>query len=259
MNPLISVIIPTYQAGATLENALKTIVGQSFQNYEILIMDGGSKDETARIAEEYSAQWSNLKFFTAPDKGIYDAMNKGILAARGDWVLFLGSDDALYDKETLSSVSKKLTNENDVIYGDVFSTRFGGRYDGEFSEEKIFTKNICHQAIFFRRTIFDSIGNFDIKYRFHADWEHNMRWFLSGKVRKAYIPVTVANYADGGLSSSGDPVFSEYRKLLYVKYGRQQLKFRRKAAIILDEVRRAVGSRSPALLLRALSACLYLL
>ena len=116
-------------------------------------------------------------------------MNKGVKAAKGEWLYFLGCDDKLYTGDVFKKVVEVFEQENfpDVIYGNVFSTRFNGIYDGEFTIEKIFHQNICHQAIFFRKTVFNKIGNFNVKYKANADWDFNLRWFLSKKIKKQYF------------------------------------------------------------------------
>jgi glycosyltransferase involved in cell wall biosynthesis len=152
-SPLISIIIPTYNAGETLRQCLESIVVQDYERFEVLIMDGLSTDETINIVNSYSKKFPSIKCFSQNDDGIYDAMNKGVMMAEGEWVYFLGSDDTLYSDRTLTEVVLQF-GEEEVIYGDVYSSRFNGRYDGEFDVKKIREKNICHQSIFFKKKLF---------------------------------------------------------------------------------------------------------
>ncbi len=223
-SPLISIIIPTFNSGETLDLALGSICNQTFKNVEVLIMDGLSTDNTLKIAENYRDKIASLFIFSEKDFGIYDAMNKGIEKAKGDWLYFLGSDDTLYENTTLEKIASVIAlAEVDLIYGNVYSTRFNGIYDGEFNCSKLASKNICHQAIFFNKTIFKKIGKFNLKYKSHADWDHNIRCFYSSKIKKKFIDNIVANYADDGFSSLNfDVIFNKIRpyKCLYLGYNK---------------------------------------
>ncbi|WP_298262439.1 glycosyltransferase family 2 protein [uncultured Lutibacter sp.] len=213
--PTITIIIPTFNAHNTLDEALNSIVQQTYTNWEVLIMDGLSTDNTLIIAQKYAAQFSSkIKIQSKKDKGIYDAMNKGIQLAKGEWLYFMGSDDTLYEPTTLEKVValKELKN-NDVVYGNVTSPRFNGIYAGEFTPIKLFNQNICHQAIFFNKGMFKTIGKFNLKYKLLADWHHNICWFYSKKIKKYYINLIIANYGIDGLSSSNVDVKFENDKL----------------------------------------------
>ncbi len=214
-NPLLTIIMPTYNAAATLNVALESIINQTFQNIEVLIIDGLSNDATIGIARKYQLEFPEIKIISEADKGIYDAMNKGIGIAKGEWVYFMGSDDSFYETSTVDHFLKFERIKNyDVLYGNVFSTRFNGVYDGEFTYLKLSTKNICHQSIFFRKSVFKRIGNFNLKYKAHADWDHNIRWFFSSKITNRHVNQIIANYADGGFSSiNGDDIFKREKDL----------------------------------------------
>jgi len=199
--PLLTIIMPTYNSASTLDVALESIINQTFQNIEVLIIDGLSSDDTIEIAKKYQLEFPQIKIISEVDKGIYDAMNKGIGIAKGEWVYFIGSDDSLYETTTFEKILQHDQIKNiDIIYGDVYSSSLNGIYDGEFTFSKIITKNICHQAIFFKINVFKKIGNYNIKYKALADWDHNIRWFFYSGVSKVYTNQIIANYADGGYS-----------------------------------------------------------
>jgi len=201
-HPFLSVIIPTYNSSTTLEIALNSILEQSFKDLEVLIIDGFSNDNTIEIAKRLQLEFPVIKIVCEEDKGIYDAMNKGIRMAKGEWLYFMGSDDSLFETTTLKKVSNYIKENNfEVIYGNVLSERFNGIYDGEFTYSKLAVKNICHQAIFFRSSVFEKIGGFNLKYRILSDWDHNIKWFFSSKISKTYIDQIIANFSDGGISS----------------------------------------------------------
>nr|WP_294899524.1 glycosyltransferase family 2 protein [uncultured Pedobacter sp.] len=236
--PFFSIIIPTFNSDKVLRKAISGIVNQTYNNYEILIIDGLSTDNTLDIAQSFGNE--NIRIYSEKDRGIYDAMNKGVRLAKGEWLYFMGSDDSFYAPNTLKEVSKNLAGV-DVVYGDVFSTRFEGRYDGEFDQEKIVQKNICHQAIFFKKAVFDTIGCFDIRYSSHADWEHNLRWFLSKTIKKVYINLVIANYADGGFSSTnGDVLFSNIKNWKVALLRKTEIPFFDKLIILKSELAKAL-------------------
>src|SRR5690606_10153742 len=110
--PLISIIIPTYNSAKTLRQALTSVVGQTYKKIEVLIIDGCSNDDTLVIVQSYAAEDSRLKWVTEPDNGIYDAMNKGIQLAKGEWLYFLGSDDKLHDEYVLEKIFQNSLSEN---------------------------------------------------------------------------------------------------------------------------------------------------
>lgn len=202
MIPLFSIIIPTFNADKTLARALDSIASQTFKGLEVLIQDGQSTDRTLAIAETFKEKIPQLTITSEDDYGIYDGMNKALERVTGEYIYFMGSDDAFFDTDVLKEVAYEfMENPVDVIYGDVFSSRFNGRYDGPFTPEKIVRQNICHQAMFMRRSVFDLIGPFKLEYKAQADWHHNISWMLHKNVSRVYIDMIVANYADGGFSS----------------------------------------------------------
>ncbi len=236
--PLFSIIIPTYNAAATLATALQSVAQQSFRDMEVLIQDAVSSDNTIEIARSFQDQLGVLRIKSEPDKGIYDAMNKAVEAATGSYIYFLGSDDHLYDPQILNTIAQVIGDTPaDVIYGDVYSPRFNGRYDGRFSPEKIVRQNICHQAMFMHRSVFERIGLFDLQYPAQADWHHNMQWILNAGISRLYIDTIVAHYADGGFSSvNNDMRFRMHKGWLGYKWGKSQLPLKLLRDICLDSL-----------------------
>ncbi|TVZ53384.1 glycosyltransferase family 2 protein [Dokdonia sp. Hel_I_53] len=225
MLPFFSIIIPTYNAQKKLNFALNSLLQQDFKDFEIIIMDGASSDMTLNVINYYASEDSRIRVFSEEDLGIYDAMNKGIIKGRGQYLYFLGSDDILFGDKVLSQIFEVLQeNAVDVLYGNVFSSRFDGLYDGLFTASKLYNKNICHQSIFFKRSVFQTIGVFDLKYKSQADYDHNLKWFFSDKLSHSYSKITIANYADGGFSSlNNDLLFIKNKKRLFFRLGRGKL------------------------------------
>lgn len=256
--PLISVIIPTKDSAGTIGACLDSLASQTCVDFEVLVQDGLSADGTVDIVEAFRTRKPRLDMHVVQERdgGVYDAMNRALTRARGEYVLFLGSDDRLFDADTLLRVSRSLSTHDDVVYGDVVSPRFDGRYGGRFSIDRIKHSNICHQAIFVRRRVFDALGTFDLRFRVLADWEHAMRWFLAPHVRVRHIDEVIAHYADGGLSSCClDPVFEREKRLLYVRHGRHCVPTWKKARIVAKEISAAIRRHDWPHLGRALASC----
>ncbi|WP_417371371.1 glycosyltransferase family 2 protein [Gelidibacter japonicus] len=208
--PFFSIIIPTYNSGETLGLALNSIYNQTFKNFEVLIIDGLSSDNTLTIAEKYIDKIESLLISSERDLGIYDALNKGIKLAKGEWLYFMGSDDTLYETTTLEKVvNLKKGVSNNIIYGNVKIigntgwAKEGDIYDGKFDTVKIFKKNISHQAIFYKsKFIKEQIGFFNLSYPICSDWDFNLRCW--SKTDFYYSDIIIANFFSGGVSTNGD-------------------------------------------------------
>lgn len=222
--PFFSIIIPTYNSSSTIGECLESILDQSFSDFEILIMDGLSIDDTLSIVESYSDQ--RIKIFSEKDQGVYDAMNKGVDQAAGNWLYFIGSDDTLYNKEVFQMIALEVEKESfDLIYGNAYFLKQEVFYDGEFDRQKLFlVTNICHQAIFYNKNIFARLGGYNLKFPIYSDWDFNIRCFSTPNLRIKYIDQTVANYNDfGGISNSRErdyefEILSGYAQNEMIKY-----------------------------------------
>jgi len=201
MNPQISIIIPTYNSANTIQLALESILSQTFNDYEIIVIDGSSTDGTATIVEDYAKRTDIIYWYSEKDNGIYDAMNKGILKSKGEWLFFLGSDDSFYDNHVLSDV-QRIIGENPMskfIYGDVCKS--GGKVQAysDYNYERLLNMNICHQSIFYDRLLFAN-KMYNLKYKICADWDFNLKNFNSNN-RPLYINKIITNYNLNGASS----------------------------------------------------------
>lgn len=219
---IISVIIPTYNCSDTFEDCLKSVLEQDFEEKEIIVVDGGSIDGTLDLLKEYSNQVD--KWISEPDQGIYDALNKGINLAHGEWLYFLGADDKLYDNHVLSDIPLHKTKSR-MIYGNVFLKNngvigpAGSVYDGHFDKNKLAQKNICHQAIFYKKELFKELGKFDMKYPLLADWAFNMKVFGAENTKPFFIERIIAIYDNKGLSDKDkDANFLNDREDFVKKY-----------------------------------------
>ena len=173
--PLISIITVTYNAGKVISKTLQSLKNQTFRDFEHLIIDGASKDETLDIVKDYGL--TQTKVISEPDKGLYDAMNKGIRLANGKFILFLNAGDSFHSDSTLACYSEQAKNNYDIIFGDTIIVDGNGNKiaDRHLSAPQKLTKNsfsdgmlICHQAFMVKKELAPS---YNLDYRFSADYD----------------------------------------------------------------------------------------
>ncbi len=214
-NPLISIIVVTKNSAVTLRKTLESIKSQTYQNIEVIAVDGGSNDDTVKIFQEYEALLGYL--VSEPDKGVYDAMNKGIKAAHGDIIYFLNSNDSFYSDDVCQKVVDRFNETQPlIVFGDIFFLNpESGEDTSDYHEgntvnyygyaqnaKSVFRKGICHQVIFYHKKIFEKLGGYDLAYPIYADYEFNIRaWKFAGK-KVSYLNEIIANFELGGLSTN---------------------------------------------------------
>lgn len=200
---LVSIITPVYNAEKFIARCIESVQKQQYNSYEHLVIDGNSTDDTVAIVQRYIAVDTRIRLITEKDKGVYDAMNKGILMAQGKWVYFLGADDFFYTEEILGKVALTLLNSNSkIVYGNVWNEALSKVYDGPFNIEKLLKRNISHQAIFYRSKVFTDIGIFNLDYKLEADYDFNLRCWIK-ETGNEFINETIAFYSRGGISGDG--------------------------------------------------------
>lgn len=201
--PLISLVTVVYNGEALIADTLRSAISQSYSNIELIIVDGGSTDQTVKVAKQFSEHIGTL--ISEKDKGIYDAMNKGIMAAKGEWIYFLNAGDSFYDNGVLAEILSNVPPDIDLIYGKVQTVNepTGINYiNGRPVTLRDFYREypICHQAAFFRKKAFDNIGLYNDTYKLVADSEWFVRFFQSGKYKALFIDRIVAYYDIQGAS-----------------------------------------------------------
>ena len=214
LTPKISIITVCLNAVNVIDAAINSVLGQTFSDVEYIVIDGGSVDGTVALLDKYQQQ-NKLKYISEPDAGIYDAMNKGIQLATGEWIYFLGSDDIFYDAEVLERIFFRPLEEVEIVYGNVQYLHAGNIYDGPFNQEKISIKNICHQALFIKMSVFKNIGLFNCRYKISADHEFNLRW-MGLNLPGLYVDETVVIYNEKGMSGQiwDQAFYYDFDKLL---------------------------------------------
>lgn len=218
--PAITIITPVLNAAKDIETCILSVAGQTFPGKEHLIVDGDSTDGTVAIIRRYAEQYPHITLISEKDDGIYDAMNKGIGLAKGDWLYFLGCDDVFSNEKVLEEIfSLDAIDSFDVVYGNVLWGDTGRVYDGKFSRLKLMEQNICHQAIMMKRSLFDRLGTFDVSYKIWADYLLNLKWFNRDDVRVKYVDLVIAKYGiDGRSSRMEDADFVQERERLFQEY-----------------------------------------
>lgn len=182
--PRISVITVCFNAQDSIEKTIRSVVGQTYDNLEYLIIDGASKDDTLTIVDRFRDLIERSgRIISEPDKGLYDAMNKGVRFATGKWVLFMNADDIFVDEKVVADVAAFISEhpEAEIVYGDSEQVLEYGIYHVRPQEAYMNHKmTISHQATFVKTEVQRS-HPFDLRYRFAADFEQLSHFYLEGR------------------------------------------------------------------------------
>lgn len=208
----ISIITATFNSEKTLEDTILSVLAQDYKDYEHIIVDGKSKDGTIDIVKRYEAKYEGrLRFISEPDKGLYDAMNKGIRMAEGDVVGLLNSDDFYTSSDILSSIAQQLQDGKlDAIYGDVHYVNPDNlERNVRYYSSSIFSRKLmllgfmpAHPSFYCRKEAYQNFGLFDTSYRVAADFEHLLRLIYVNKIRLKYISKDFVTMRTGGTSNA---------------------------------------------------------
>lgn len=200
LNPKISIITVIYNAEEVLEKTLLSVFKQTYKNIEVIVIDGGSTDETLHIINKYND--SIDIFLSERDDGIYDAMNKGMDLATGDFITFLNADDEYYSETTVEELFSDIDEKTDVVYGDHISILNGKesyRTAKDFTEVGLLTNLtsiFCHQAFFIRKPITPRY-NTDYSLKGELDWYFNI--LKRGDIVYKRKKIPVVYYERGGV------------------------------------------------------------
>lgn len=206
----VSVITVCLNSARTIAQTLRSVAEQSWPHIEHIVIDGASTDETLSVVAQHNSRVTHI--LSEPDKGIYDAMNKGIALAKGDVVSLLNSDDVYFDPNVVMHVVKRMQAERlDALLGDVAffhdenPDRVIRRYNsGRFSPEKLAGGWMpAHPALFLRREIYERYGLYRTDYRIAGDFEFIARTFRGGTLRYQHLPQVLVKMRIGGKSTAG--------------------------------------------------------
>lgn len=205
----ISVITAVYNAVKSVEDAILSVVSQTYPCVEHVIIDGASTDGTLEVIRKHSSRISKL--ISEPDKGIYDAMNKGIALATGDVIGLLNADDMYEDSEVLARVAQAMSNQKaDACYGDLIyvdpldKERVVRYWKSRPYEHGLFEKGWmpAHPTFFVRSEVYERYGKFDLNFQIQSDFELTMRFMAVHKIKAVYIPKVLVKMRMGGVTNN---------------------------------------------------------
>ena len=210
---IISIITASYNSSATIRDTIESVLRQSYTDFEYIIKDGGSKDNTLEIVQEYAPLFGDrLKVISEPDGGIYDAMNKGLEATTGDVVGILNSDDFYTSDDVLEKIAEAFeANSIEAVYGDVHYVNDDDlkkqvRYysSARFKRWQMrFGMMPAHPSFYCKRSVYEKYGVFDTSYKIAADFENLLRLIFLGKIKTYYINKDFVTMRTGGASTAG--------------------------------------------------------
>ena len=203
---MLSIITINYNRKSDLEATLKSVAEQSYNDFEYIVIDGGSTDGSVELIKAYS---DRIDYWVSePDKGIFDAMNKGIRAATREYLLFLNGGDTFLHPDALANAMNYLKAGNeDIVYGDILvEMSYGGElrfsYPNTLNFRYFLEHDLPHQATFIRRQLFNQYGLYDAYNKINADWTFFVLTICKHQVSYRHIPCTFTRFQQGGITET---------------------------------------------------------
>lgn len=207
----VSIITATYNSAITIEGCINSVLSQSYPNIEYIIIDGASKDETPKTVASFAEENPNILYTSEPDKGIYDALNKGIKKASGDIIGFLHSDDFFENENVIQHIIETFEQKKcDGVYGDL-------KYVNAENQNKVirfwksqpFHQSLlkkgwmpAHPTLFLKKDVYQKHGNFDLNFKIAADYDFMLRILKDDTLKFTYFPQVITNMRIGGASNA---------------------------------------------------------
>ena len=218
--PIITVVTVVFNGRDFIEKTIQSVIKQTYQNIEYILIDGGSTDGTLDVIKKYENKIDY--WISEPDDGIYDAMNKGIANSTGDWIYFINAGDSLFSDKTLENLKlDSLRSTTDILYGNfnIIDSQTGLGTFHKMQEvigiNFLLKSNICHQALIYRTKLFVNFKEYDTMYKICADYDKLLQLFLAGKsIKKTNL--TICNYLEEGRSRK-NYVTSNVERLAIIK------------------------------------------
>ena len=201
-----SVVTISYNSQVLINKTLESVKAQTFKKFEHIIIDGKSTDKTISKAKKFD---HISKIISEPDKGIYDAINKGIKNSTGEVIGFLNSDDTFYDDYSLQHIYDAFDKDIDCVFGDLIYTDKNDKvkrvWKGSAFKRGAFLKGWmpAHPTFYCRRSVYDKLGLYDDSFKIAGDFELMLRFLEKHNIRSKYIPRTLVNMKVGGASNNG--------------------------------------------------------
>jgi glycosyltransferase involved in cell wall biosynthesis len=204
----ISIITVCRNSAKTIETTIKSVISQTYEHIEYIIVDGDSTDGTKDIISKYG---DRIKLISEPDRCLWEAMNKGIRLATGDFLYFINSDDYIYDQNVVKNVVEFITErpESDFVYGDIEVRMTTGKpilqkspYPAQIIDAMVIGCSIPHAGSFIKSHLFQKIGLYNENYKIGSDYEWVTKLMQDPSLKLFYIPRVIASFYSGGLSSN---------------------------------------------------------
>lgn len=208
----ISIITTTYNSKDTIASTIESVMNQNYPDIDYWIIDGGSTDGTLDIVNDYQQQYPyRINCISEPDKGMYDAMNKGISHCSGDVVGILNSDDFFTSDDIISKIAEAFTEDIDAVYGDIHFIRKENPHKcTRYYSSKIWRPGMlrfgfmpAHPTFYVRRSIYMAHGLYSLDYRIASDYDMMVRLFYANRIKAKYLPYDFVTMRQGGLSTQG--------------------------------------------------------
>lgn len=218
----ISVITVNFNHAQGLAKTMKSVLAQTYCNLEYIVIDGGSTDGSAGIVKQYRERLAYS--CSERDNGVYDGMNKGIVHATGDYVLFMNSGDSFCNSTVLEDIFGKTEYDSDLIVGRQYQQRNGLRranrhiFSDEVDERFLISNTLPHQATFIKRSLLTEIGGYNLSYKIVADWVFWYEAVVNHQATVCCMETFVAEMEEEGISSDIDKCRAEMAQFLKTQY-----------------------------------------
>ena len=213
--PKLSIITVNLNNAKGLQKTIKSVISQTFTDYEYIVIDGGSTDDSEKIIKKYADKITY--WVSEPDKGIYNAMNKGISKTKGEYLQFLNSGDLLIAETALDEVFFEFPDK-DIVYGNLKTTKEITVYPDKLTYSFFFAGTLGHPSSFIKKELFEKYGNYNEQNKIVSDWEFFISAIIFNNCSYQNIKKTISFYEGGGLSSDKSMYLQEKKKMLKNKF-----------------------------------------